>query len=145
MHGYILDDSSIRATPDGWARSAVAAYHKLKGDMIVGEVNNGGEMVGHTILTVSPSANYKSVRATRGKQLRAEPIAALYEQGRIHHVGFFPELEDQMCEWVPGEKSPDRLDALVWALTELIIEEEIIEQKVIYNAMELVGNVDLMR
>lgn len=120
IHGYVLEDSSIRSTPDGWARSAVSAYYKYKADSIIGEVNNGGEMVGHTIKTVNPDVRFKSVRASRGKYLRAEPVAALYEQGRIHHVGFFPDLEDQMCEWIPGDKSPDRLDALVWAITELM-------------------------
>jgi phage terminase large subunit-like protein len=78
-------------------------------------------LVEATLRTVDKAISYKAVRATRGKYTRAEPIAALYEQGRVHHVGTFPELEDQMCTWVPGEKSPDRLDALVWALTELML------------------------
>ncbi len=143
VHGYILEDSSLRATPDIWANAAVASYSKFRADAIIGEVNNGGEMVGHTIHTVSKNANFKSVRATRGKMLRAEPVAALYEQGRIHHLGFFPELEDQMCEWMPGEKSPDRLDALVWALTDLILIEEPKEETVIYDSMSLVGSIDL--
>jgi phage terminase large subunit-like protein len=99
-------------------------------------------MVGHTIHTVSPIARFKSVRATRGKYLRAEPVAALYEQGRIHHVGFLPELEDQMCEWMPGQKSPDRLDALVWALTELILSEEKVERVLVYDGLKEV-NLDL--
>lgn len=142
-HGYILDDSSIRAAPDGWAKAAVSAYHKNKADVIVGEVNNGGEMVGFTVKTVAPDARFKAVRASRGKFTRAEPVSALYEQGRIHHVGFFTDLEDQMCEWVPGDKSPDRLDALVWAITELILDVEPREKRVVYNAMQLVGNIDL--
>lgn len=116
---YVLDDRSLRATPHVWASHAVAAYRAHRADRIIGEVNNGGLMVEEVLRHVDPEVSYKEVRATRGKQLRAEPIAALYEQGRVHHVGAFPALEDQCCEWVPGETSPDRLDALVWALTEL--------------------------
>jgi len=143
LHAYVLDDSSVRASPDVWARAAAASYHKHNADTIVGEVNNGGEMVGHTIHTVSPNLGFKAVRATRGKFLRAEPVAALYEQGRVHHVGFFSELEDQMCEWVPGDKSPDRLDALVWVLTELILAQEPKDERIIYDSMQLVGRVDI--
>jgi len=139
VHGYVLDDVSLRATPDVWARAVISAYNRHKADAIVVEVNNGGEMVTHTIRTVS-SVNCKSVRATRGKYTRAEPVAALYEQGRIHHVGFFPELEDQMCEWSPEQKSPDRMDALVWAVTELM-GEQIEQVMVTYDAMQ---EVDLM-
>ena len=83
-------------------------------------MNNGGDLVEVNIRTVGPNVSYKAVHASRGKQIRAEPVAALYEQGKVHHVGCFPLLEDQMCEWVPGEKSPDRMDALVWAITELM-------------------------
>lgn len=119
LHYYILDDLTTKATPKGWASAAITGYYKHGGDRIVGEVNNGGDMIEHTIRSVDPLVSYKKVTATKGKYLRAEPIAALYEQGKVHHVGFFPELEDQMCEWEPGDKSPDRLDALVWALTEL--------------------------
>jgi phage terminase large subunit-like protein len=97
----------------------VAAYHRHRADRIVAEVNQGGEMVEHTVRTVDRNVAYKAVHASRGKQARAEPIAALYEQGKVHHVGAFPELEDQMCQWQPGGDSPDRIDALVWALTEL--------------------------
>jgi phage terminase large subunit-like protein len=121
MHGYILDDLSLRASPSGWATAAITGYHKHQADRIIGEVNNGGEMVENTIRSVEKSVAYKSVHASRGKELRAEPISALYEQGKVHHIGFFPDLEDQLCEWVPGAKSPDRLDALVWALTELML------------------------
>ncbi len=90
---------------------------------MVGEVNNGGDMVEHTLRMVRPSLPYKAVHASRGKAARAEPVAALYEQGRVHHVGTFPELEDQLVTWEPlsNDKSPDRLDALVWALTELMV------------------------
>lgn len=122
--GYILDDLSIKATPDMWGRSAVTGYYKFSADRVIGEVNNGGDMVEYTIRTVDPNVPFKKVHASRGKQIRAEPVSALYEQGKVHHVGTFPELEDQMCEWVPGDTSPDRLDALVWALTELMLEKE---------------------
>lgn len=120
-HLYVLDDRSLRASPHGWASEAVALYHVLKADRIVGETNNGGEMVELTVRTVDKNASYKGVHASRGKQARAEPVAALYEQGRGHHVGTLGSLEDELCQWVPGEgASPNRLDALVWAATELM-------------------------
>lgn len=122
-HGYTLDDETLKASPDGWASQAVSAYYKFKADRIVYEDNQGGEMVASTIRTVDSSVPLKAVHASRGKQARAEPVAALYEQGRVHHVGLFAELEDQLCSWTPGEASPDRLDALVWALTELMLKE----------------------
>lgn len=119
-HYYILADKSLRASPDAWARQAVNLYHDLKADKIVAETNNGGDMVILTLQQVDRAVPTKKVTATRGKQLRAEPISALYEQGRVHHVGYFADLETQMCEWTPlSNESPDRLDALVWALTEL--------------------------
>jgi phage terminase large subunit-like protein len=121
-HAYILADNTLQGTPAEWAKAAVMSYRTHRADRIIGEVNNGGEMVGYTIQTIDPTASYKAVHASRGKQTRAEPIAALYEQGRVHHVGMFAELEDQMCNWLPGEKSPDRMDALVWALTELMLD-----------------------
>lgn len=122
-HGYVLADVSIRGTPDAWARAAVTAYYQYDADRIIGETNNGGDMVEYTVRTVDPTVPFKRVHASRGKYARAEPISALYEQGKVHHVGVFKELEDQMCNWVPGAKSPDRLDALVWALTELMVKE----------------------
>jgi hypothetical protein len=100
---------------------AVGAYHSHQADRIIGETNNGGEMVELTVRTVDENVSYKSVTASRGKLTRAEPIAALYEQGRIHHAGVFGELEEEMCAWTPGEASPNRMDALVWALTELML------------------------
>jgi phage terminase large subunit-like protein len=121
-HGYVLADLTVRESPAGWAGAAVAAYRRFQADRIIGEVNNGGDMVGFTVATVDPAAPFKAVHASRGKQTRAEPVASLYEQARIHHVGAFPQLEDQMTTWVPGMKSPDRMDALVWALTELFLE-----------------------
>lgn len=123
-HGYVLEDLTLKASPHGWGSVAVAGYNKYRADRIVGEINNGGEMVEYTLRTIDPNISYKSVHASRGKVTRAEPIAALYEQGKVHHVGVFAQLEDQMTTWVPGEKSPDRIDALVWALTELILEEK---------------------
>ena len=120
-HGYILDDCSGRYSPDGWANRALNALEANQGDRIIAEVNNGGDMVAHTLRTVDRTAPLKMVHASKGKRVRAEPIAALYEQHKIHHVGIFPELEDQLCMWdaTDGSKSPDRLDALVWAMTEL--------------------------
>ena len=120
-HGYVLDDATLRARPLGWATAAVAAYNKFAADRLVAEDNNGGEMVEETIKTVKGAPPVTRIHASRGKQARAEPIAAVYELGLIHHVGFFSQLEDQMCGWAPGTgaPSPDRVDALVWALTEL--------------------------
>jgi len=124
LHGYILDDLTLKGSPNQWATAAVTGYYKNRADKIVAEVNNGGDMVENTVRMVDKSVAYKAVHASRGKYVRAEPVSALYEQGRVHHVGFFPDLEDQLCEWVPGNTSPDRLDALVWALTELMLEDQ---------------------
>ena len=135
-HGYVLEDLSLRGTPDAWGRAAVAAYGRWQADRIVGEVNNGGEMIEHVIRTVDPAASYKAVRASRGKVVRAEPVAALDEQGRVHHVGCLPELEDQMCAFVAdGERemdglATDRLDARVWAITELMLRRHVGEPRV---------------
>ena len=125
-HVVILDDLSLKGSPLDWAKIAIAAYRSRRADVIVGEVNNGGDLVGANIHAVDPSVNFRAVRASRGKYLRAEPVAALYEQGRVHHVGFYGVLEDQMTQWTPqsNERSPDRLDALVWAVTELLIDHE---------------------
>src|SRR5207245_11360106 len=124
-HYYVLADRSCRLSPDGWARRACIAYDVFKADRLVPEVNNGGEMVTLTIRTVRPGIPVRPVHASRGKRVRAEPIAALYEQGKVHHVGSFPELEDEMCDFDPitTVKSPNRMDALVWALTELSADE----------------------
>lgn len=126
-HGYILADATVRGTPLEWARKAVATFHLFEADRVIAEVNNGGEMVEATIRQVQPDVPYKAVRASRGKKTRAEPIAALYEQGRVHHVGSFPDLEDQLCGYTLDgydAGSPDRLDALVWAMTELMIGDD---------------------
>lgn len=120
--GYVLADRSCRLSPDGWARRAIAAFDEFKADRIVAEVNNGGDMVEHTLRTIAPRIPYKKVHASRGKQTRAEPVAALYEQGRVDHAGILADLEDELCTWTPEDgRSPDRLDALVWALTELMV------------------------
>ena len=119
---YVLHDGTLRASPDGWARKAVDLYHEYKANRIVAEKNNGGDMVGSVIRHVDPRVPIKLVTATRGKQVRAEPVSALYEQGKVHHVGGFSELEDQMVSWTPDSNtSPDRMDALVWAITELSV------------------------
>jgi len=124
--GYILEDWSARGTPDQWARKAVAAFRKHGADHIIAESNQGGEMVRMVLQSIEPNIPVRLVHASRGKYVRAEPISALYEQGRVHHVGTFPALEDQMIAFTPetaGDRSrgisPDRVDALVWALTEL--------------------------
>jgi phage terminase large subunit-like protein len=119
-HYYILADDTLKASPQEWATKAVAAYDKHKADRMVAEVNNGGDLVIHLLQQVNVNIPVKKVTASRGKRVRAEPIAALMEQDRCHMVGYYAELEDQMCEWTPEDaNSPDRLDAMVWALTEL--------------------------
>ncbi len=127
-HGYVLADASGRYAPAEWARVAIAAYRAHQADRIVAEINNGGEMVEATLRMIDPNVPFSAVRASRGKVARTEPVAALYEQGRIHHVGAFPHLEDQMCAFTSdfdrnaAGYSPDRVDALVWALTDLLVE-----------------------
>ena len=127
-HGYVLADASGRYPPAEWARAAIAAFRANQADRIVAEVNNGGEMVEATLRTVDPNVPFRAVRASRGKAARAEPVAALYEQGRMHHLGAFAALEDQMCAFTSdfdrhaAGYSPDRVDALVWAFTDLLVE-----------------------
>ena len=117
---YILEDLSDRMSADTWANVAINAYYKHNCDRIIAEVNNGGDLVERLIRTVDKVVPYKKVHASRGKLVRAEPISALYEQEKVSHVGSFPKLEDQMCSYTLDSKSsPDRLDALVWGLTEL--------------------------
>lgn len=133
-HGVVLADLTKRCTPDQAARRAIQAYDDWGADRVIGEVNNGGEWIGQTVrltakamqtegIRQSGEVSYKAVHASRGKQTRAEPIAALDEQHKVHHAGTFPQLEDQLVEWEPlsGMKSPDRLDARVWAFTELML------------------------
>lgn len=119
-HGYVLEDLSQQASPLKWAQIAVAAFHRWKADRVVAETNQGGEMVEHTLRSVDKFIPFTGVHASRGKRTRAEPVSALYEQGRVHHFGVFATLEDQMCEWMPDvDDSPDRMDALVWAFFDL--------------------------
>lgn len=121
--GYVIDDLSCRLSPNGWARRAISGFDVYKGDRIVAEINQGGAMVEAVVKSERPRMPIKTVRASRGKAVRAEPIAALYEQGRVSHVGSHPELEDQMVLFTPngivGETTADRVDALVWAFTDL--------------------------
>jgi hypothetical protein len=123
-HGYVLADRSGHYTPETWGSLAVALYRQFKADRIVAEANFGGQMVESTIRVVDRNAPVKLVHASRGKQARAEPVAALYEQGRMHHVGTHIGLEDEMVTWVPltSTDSPNRVDALVWAATELLVD-----------------------
>ncbi len=124
--GYVIADRSCKLSPAGWGRRAVEAYKEFSADRIIAERNFGGAMVAHVVRTADRNVSYKEVVASRGKAVRAEPVAALYEQGRISHIGSFPELEDQACSMKSdgylGEGSPDRLDALVWAMTELMLD-----------------------
>ena len=125
---FVLEDATIQGSPETWARAAVTLCHKLQADALVAEANQGGEMVRSVLNQVDPRLPVKLVYATRGKAVRAEPVSALYEQGRAHHVGELPLLEDELCQWEPGGPSPNRLDALVWAATELIIDSERVER-----------------
>ncbi|MEW5421400.1 DNA-packaging protein [Amorphus sp. 3PC139-8] len=124
--GYVVaDDTVSAAAPDVWAARAVATYRRLEADALIAEINQGGDMVAAVIRQVDSTVPVRSVRASRGKWLRAEPVATLYAQGRVRHAGAFPKLEDELCGFGPdgtsGGRSPDRLDALVWALTELML------------------------
>ena len=122
-HGYLIEDLSGRYGPSEWGKIATDAYHRHSADRIVAEKNYGGAMVEAVIRASDQKAPYHEVTATRGKVVRAEPIAALYEQGKIHHIGYFPELEDQLCgmsvSGYTGLRSPDRADAMIWGFTEL--------------------------
>src|SRR5580704_619455 len=122
-HAYVLRDLSCRLSSNGWGNRAINAYRELGADRIVAEVNNGGDLVEDVIRVIDRGVSYKKVHASRGKVVRAEPISSLYEQKRVHHVGVFGELETQMCSFVPEhlDGSPDRVDALVWALSELML------------------------
>jgi phage terminase large subunit-like protein len=122
---YALEDASLQASPDQWAFAAVTEYRKHLANELVAEKNQGGEMVALTIKTVKGAPEVRLIHASRGKQARAEPVAALYEQGKVHHVGFFPQLEDELCSWEPnsGMPSPNRLDALVYAVTALMLDD----------------------
>ena len=143
LHAYVLEDLSGKYTPAEWGERAVDAFYRFEADRIVAEVNQGGALVEANLRTIDPSIPYKGVHASRGKAIRAEPVAALYEQGRVHHVGVLVELEEQMVGWDPTAavarrpvkrrdtttlqytKSPDRMDGLVWGVTELLLEERL--------------------
>ena len=119
-HLYILSDDSLRASNLGWARAVVASCDRHHADVVIGEVNNGGDLVAANIKAVDPSVPFRKVHASRGKYTRAEPISLLAEQGKLHHVGRLAELETQLTSWTQGDNwSPDRMDAMVWACTEL--------------------------
>ena len=119
-HGYVLEDASAQMAPDVWAKTAIKLYRKWNADRVVAEVNQGGDLVEMTLRTVDQNVPYKGVYAHEGKRARAEPVSALFEQNRSHLCGAFDKLERQLCAWVPttGDKSPDRLDAMVWGLTD---------------------------
>jgi predicted phage terminase large subunit-like protein len=124
---YVLEDATVHAaSPMQWAEAAVSALERHHADRIVAEVNQGGDLVAEVVRQIDPMVPFKAVRASRGKVARAEPVAALYEQGRVHHVGAHSALEDQMRRMTQagyqGQGSPDRVDALVWALHELMVE-----------------------
>ncbi len=123
----VLADRSVRgASPDGWARAALAAMEEFGAERLVAEVNQGGDLVQGVIRQIDPMVPFRAVRATRAKMVRAEPVAALYEQGRATHAKGLGDLEGQMLQMArtgwKGQRSPDRLDALVWALTDLIVD-----------------------
>ena len=127
-HVYVLADCSGRYQPAEWAKTAIAAYHTHEADAVVAEVNAGGDMVQATLRMIDRNISFKAVHASRGKVVRAQPVAQIYEEGRGHHVGSFAKLEDQMAEFtidfdrVALGYSPDRVDALVWAFTDLLVE-----------------------
>jgi len=148
--GYIIGDRSLKASPDTWASVVLDSYNTHMADRVVGEANYGGDMVENTIRQAAVArrqqVSYKSVHASRGKAVRAEPVVAMFEQGRVHIVGELPTLEEELCTWIPGiRESPNRLDALVWAITELMLQEEVREHKIIFDSMKQMGvNMDLV-
>ena len=133
LHGYVLGDYSIDGSPQKWGKRVVAAYHDFEADTVIAEINNGGDMVKHIIQTIDANVPVRVVHASRGKAKRAEPVSALYEQNRMHHIGVMPELEDQMTSWDPtddaDEWSPDRLDAMVWAAHALMLNRSQSQQQ----------------
>jgi phage terminase large subunit-like protein len=119
-HIYLLDDLSERMTPNQAMKTAIRAYYEWDADRVIGEMNNGGDFIEALLRTEDEHVPYRTVNASRGKQVRAEPVSSIYEQMRAHHIGAYPKLEDQLCTWTPlDQESPDRLDALVWGVTEL--------------------------
>jgi hypothetical protein len=122
-HLYVLEDASLQATPEEAAKAVVALYHRIGAARVVAEANQGGEMITTIIHQVDPDVPVNLVHASKGKQARAEPASVVYQQGRGHHVGSFPFLEDELCLWEPGSASPNRLDALVWLADELVLKQ----------------------
>ncbi len=122
-HGYVVEDFSGRYSPEGWALQVVGAYQHYQANHVIVEINAGGDMVTHTLRTIDPYIQIKDVRAISSKHLRAFPVSVLYKQRRIYHEKPFEKLEAQLCSYIPGvtKKSPDRMDALVWALTDLML------------------------
>ena len=141
-HAYVVADRSVRGSPETWGKRAVAAYHEYRADKIVCERNFGGDMITDVIRNIDPNVGVKLVTASRGKAVRAEPVVTAYEQGKVHHVGVLPVLEDQLVSWDPdsNDASPDRLDALVWCITELMpgwsmsINPKVLDQLRMYGA-----------
>lgn len=125
-HAYILEDATVRGTPDKWGKTVSDMFVKWDADLVVAEVNQGGEMVKHVIQSANPNIHVKMVHASKGKKARAEPVSQKYEQKKVHHVGTFGELEDQMVTWefLESRDSPDRIDALVWAIWELLVKDK---------------------
>lgn len=123
MEGFLLADLSLDGTPEQWGQAVVDAYDTWEANYVVVEVNQGGDMVRSVLKAIDADLPIKEVRASQGKRTRAEPIAALYQAGRFHHIGIHTSLETQLCTWVPGAKSPDRLDALVWGATAAVLKK----------------------
>ncbi len=149
-YGYVWRDDTCHLSPAGWGARVVTAYWDEDGDLVVGEVNNGGDMVEHVVHTADDRVPFKKVHASRGKQIRAQPVASLWGKPKddygderepaVRIVGSLPELEDQLVTWVPGEEdSPDRLDAMVWALTELFLEDQEDEEEYEYYEPKRIG------
>jgi predicted phage terminase large subunit-like protein len=120
-HGYVLADYSLNGSPEAWAQKVAQAYEDYQADLVVVEKNQGGDMVTSVLRAANVHLPIKAITSSRGKQTRAEPVAALYERHMVHHVGVLPGLEDQQCGWQPGDKSPDRLDSLVFGISELML------------------------
>lgn len=141
-HGFVLGDYSGRFKPEQWAKATRRAYYDFKANYVIGERNNGGDMVKSTIHTADPALPFSDVWASRGKARRAEPVSYLYEQGRVHHVGDLPLLEDQMTGWdasdPPDDWSPDRMDAMVWGASKLMVKQSV-SQKTPMRDTRLVG------
>jgi hypothetical protein len=129
VHGVCLEDASVSGGPAAWANACVAAYRRWNADALVAESNNGGEMVAITIGTVPGAPPVKLIHASRGKLTRAEPVQKLGEEGRIHHAGVFVALESELCNWKQGDPSPNRLDAYVWTMTELLLELRVVSTR----------------